>query len=209
MQPRSVRLNQDLRAEFIRTVIDEVMPDDKKPSHESFARSNAQAAYDATYGEIKDIIDQLPAWAVKEGSTFYIELGEHGTQPFISNTPVRTFYKDNDDNFRYYMNHNNDSPLPVLDDDHPLTQAFRANDQAIVDWETKARELRKQLHDLTDSCNTTGQLFKTWPKAIEFAYVFPQPEIKQRAQWEPQMDASELDLGVELAQVDVAPIEEN
>jgi len=210
MQPRSIRLNQDLRDEFVRTVIEEIMPDKNEPTIQKFQERYAQAVYDATYGEIADTMSQLPDWAVKETTCIFAKLeGATNEIGFIFQTPVKAFYKNNYTDYSRYMSHDSSSPLPVLASDHPVTQAYIAQNQAQTDWGVKRRQLEAQLSELTSTCNTSGQLFKTWPKAMEFAHIFPQPEVKERTEWKPAMDADELDLGIELSQVEVTAIQEN
>ena len=211
MQPRSIRLNQDLRDEFIRTVIAEIMPDEKEPTIQKFQETYAQQAYDATYGLIASTMAQLPAWAIINAKGFFVKLGENDPLLFVISSGVDVFHDEGHNNYHSHYRYSPDhgSTVPELDDDHPITQTYEAQEHARIDWGVKRRELQNQLRELTNTCNTTGQLFKTWPKAMEFAHVFPQPEVKERKQWEPSMDAAELDLGVELSQVEIAPIKEN
>ena len=211
MQPRSIRLNQDLRDDFINTVVHEIMPPEKEPTIRRFQETYAQAAYDATYGPILDIINQLPAWAKQESKCFFVLFNGAGAGlAFVLPQSVTTLHKEPYDEYsNYHMSPNNGSPIPTLSDDHPIVEAYKNQKQALLDWKEKRNALHMQLRELTNSCNTTGQLFKTWPKAMEFAHIFPQPEPTTRTEWKPSMDAAELDLGVELSQVDVAPIEEN
>ena len=210
MQPRSVRLNQDLRDDFVNTVINEIMSEDKEPTIIKFQKANAQAAYAATYGVIQEQMKALPSWAIIKANCFYISLGDHRPLAFILDKGVNLFYNEHQEDYStYQMSPDAGTAVPNLDSDHPITQAYTAQVQAIEDWSTKKRALRTQLKELTDSCNTTGQLFKTWPKAMDFAHVFPQPETKERTKWEAKMDAAELDLGVELSQVEVTPMKEN
>jgi len=210
MQPRSIRLNQDLRDDFVNTVINEIMAKDKEPTIPKFQAAFALAAYNATYGLIHDEMKALPSWATTKATCFFVNLGDVTTLAFILPNGVSLFFNELiEDYSEYQMRPESGSLFPSLEREHPITQNYVAQVQAISDWKTKKRALRTQLQELTAGCNTTGQLFKTWPKAMDFAHVFPQPEVKERTKWEPVMDAAELDLGVELSQVEVKPMQEN
>ena len=209
MQPRSVRLNQELREDFINTVVNEIMPDEKEPTIEKFQDAYAQSVYDATYGLVLPTMQQLPDWAIVECRSFFVQLGEKPPLLFQLPDDGKFFYNQQQGYSSYGNQPNKGSVYPSLECNHPIAQAFEAQKQALADWKTKRQALKQQLQELTTNCNTSGQLFKTWPKAMEFAYVFPQPEVKERAVWTPSMDAAELDLGIELSQVEVAPIKEN
>jgi hypothetical protein len=217
MQPRSIRLNNDLRAGFIKHVIEQVMPERSRPTKTSFQKANAERLYEATYGKYKEVMEQLPAWMLKPANCFFVQLGnapDDGYRPqnimeVISQVPVLTFYKNENLHYSEYHNPDDHSPLPILDDEHELTKAFRKHQHAMNEWGVKQSNLKSQLRELTNSCNTTGQLYKTWPKAVEYADYFPQPQVQERTKWEPQMDSSELDIGLAISGIDVDPVNEN
>lgn len=210
MQSRSIRLNQSLRDDFVEAVLNEIMPTEKQPTMIKFQTRYAQEVYDAVYGPYKDVISQLPPWAQKSSTCFHAILGDSEALAFIMTTPVITFYENKATQYGHYgMHADHDAPIPRLKSSHRISLALKAQIQAITDWKVKKQHLTTQMNELASNCNTSGQLFKTWPKAMEFAHVFPEAEAKERKVWEPAMDADELDLGVELSQVDVMPIEEN
>jgi hypothetical protein len=182
------------------------MPDSKQPKLEDFQKAYAVRAHEETYGKYKAELDALPPWMIKMSNCIYVILGTK-REFFLLPKAVKTLYQINTNSYDQYVGFNAQVATPELDASHFITIAYEQKKQEIADWGIKKRELRNQLSNVVDACNTSGQLYKAWPKAKEYAHIFPQQQIN-RAQ-PPDVTARELDIGIAISQTTIKGIDEN
>jgi len=168
MEPRSIRLNNVNRNNFIDKVMEATMPNYKRPTQTDFLNSKRNTIYDIVYGEIKEKIEALPDWATVICEGVWVRLNK---EDVLFPVPIDRKYRA----FETGEHYRHDSYLPIrkFDAHEPLTMEYKAHIQKMYDWDTKRRQLKAELTKVVEACNTSSQLYAAWPKALEYAECFP------------------------------------
>lgn len=207
--PKSVRLNIENRQKFVKAVLEDVMPGDKKPTNRAFAEQWGQKVYDDIYGPLKEQMDALPKWMWTKNDEFNCDVFHHesktsewknedGIVEFQLNKNARMVNESN----VYHWNRCSDEVLAILPDDHEVIQAYKDHINATKDWNSQYQELNATLAQVSDACNTSHQLFRAWPKAVKYAqecFPYQEPaEAKRGGQTD--ISSEQLDLTAKIAQ---------
>lgn len=203
MEPRSVRLTNDLRYKFINRVITTLMPVETCPNLQGFIKKHREQVYKETYGMYQESLKALPEWMTTKTSRFTIKLGSHKELDIDMGREFLGFPTD----INYYGKA--EFGVPDIGSNHEVSKAYVQFQLDRQEWNTKRNTLEDKIRKIANSCNTTGQLYKVWPKAKEYSHIFPTPSTTTRSQWTPQYDGAELDLEIEMTKVTVNKVEEN
>lgn len=213
--PKSTRLNQENRERFVRTVVEDLIPLNTRPTTQKFGEKWGDKLYEDIYGPHKETMDLLPSWMFVEAKEFVVDIKLHA--PTLDGESV-TFYLSepkrmvNEESFYGWRNQDSrDYCIPQIPEDHDVIQAWEEHKQANKDWQSKHSELKRTLEQVSDACNTSHQLFRAWPKAVKYAeqcfpYVEPR-ESKRGGQTD--ISAEELDLTAKIAQTTVVASQQN
>ena len=200
MQTRSTRLNRENKAKFVQAVLNDRLDHSKRPTIEQFQARWNNKIYDLIYGDHLENMAKLPDWFfVTDKSMSVNMLGDRRSAvSFDLPKPVRHCRGED----RYHSH-----TCPTAPQDHAIVTDYKNVMQQQNDFDLKHRELRNQLMKLVDSCNTSAQLYKSWPEAEKFAECFPYrgPERFEKA----AVSKKEIEIGLLLASTIVtAPTED-
>ena len=172
MTPRSTRLNGNNRDAFVSAVIEANLPQSKRPTDAQFKSRWDSKIYDIVYGPYIDIMKTLPKWFFAEMKSIRVRFqqGKKDLGTLYFDVPKACLVINPHSGYSHGIRVITEAPIP---EDHQITTEFIAHRQAQADFETKRRELSKQTRDLVYSCNTSGQLYKAWPPAVNYAECFP------------------------------------
>jgi hypothetical protein len=191
MQPRSTRLNQFNKDKFTRAVVDATLPDSTRPTENLFKEKWKKKVFDIVYGEYKETIAKMPDWMTEKSSNFRTHMpngrGGHSVMIFDTGT-IQTLPKGaSSGGYGTSVT----APIP---ENHKMAKDYAQLNQNMEDWNLKKRELLQMLRKLTDSCNTSGQLYAAWPEAVKYSDCFPYvgPNRHVRA----DVSSTEMDLGI-------------
>ena len=151
MEPRSIRLNGHNRDQFIRKVMNDLMPFEEQPSIDKFEEKYRKTIYKRIYGPYKETIDALPDWMKKKVESIEVQLG----RVCVSFMLAKEEYVA--------------EGVCVLDEHDELTLAYKAVIQQRDDWNTKRSQLLSELRKVVHACNTSAQLYLAWPKSLDYA----------------------------------------
>jgi hypothetical protein len=201
MEPRSIRLNYTNRQLFINTVINTLMPGQDRPTVTNFYHAQETTIYQYVYGPFKELLSQLPPWAVTKTKCISVLLGKEELhfQLRKSELAFENGRSSSDDKiFR---------PLCVFEEYDPLTLAYKASKQQTIDWDTKRTALKAELTKVVDACNTSAQLYLAWPEALKFSHLFPYKGSKVTPK--PRVSSAALDMTMGIAKTTVGSPDEN
>lgn len=216
--PKSIRLNMENRDLFIKTVVADLMPDEKRPSLYNFVREWGDRMYEDIYGPLKAEMDALPQWMFTKKDEFHVNLWAHepknsewrnkeGQIEFQLSKERRMIVEKTS----YHWNRSGNDVIAPVPEDHEVVQAYKDMKDADADWDANLRELNKTLHEVAYACNTSHQLFRAWPQALKYAqecfpYVEP-AEAKRGGQT--TISSDQLDLTAKLAQATAGAATQN
>lgn len=216
--PKSIRLNMENRERFVRTVLEDIMPSDKQPCEDAFAKEWGDKLYADIYGPLKEHMDALPKWMWTDGSRFHVDVYKHeppssdykGRDGVVEFRMTKDRRMINEENV-YHWNRTGNEVMAVVPEDHEVIQAYKDHCQAGEDWNNQYQELRRTLEKVSNACNTSHQLFRAWPKAVKYAqscfpYVEP-AEAKRGGQTD--ISADQLNLTAKIAQATAGAVEQN
>lgn len=217
--PTSTRLNQKNRQLFVTTVLNDLMPDEKKPSTYDFATKWGDTLYHAAYDEYLEQMKALPKWMFVQKDEFHVDVwrGEDPNDPLVkAHNGVLEFQlsspmlmmKETHSSYSWSGTKNRLAEIPT---DHEVVQALKDHYQASDDWDANYKELRTTLEEVTEACNTSHQLFRAWPKAVKYAeecFPYVQPAQAKRG-GQTTISADQLDLTAKLAQTTIGTMEQN
>lgn len=212
--PPSVRLNKHLRAAFVRKVLEDVMPEEGKPKDEDFISEWNSQMYDIVFGPYLDTLEKMPSWGKQVKKDFRVNMlahetnksdwkGHNGTLTFTTPDGTDKVQTIQTSGYSYYSSDSGKTPQPPAG--HECIDAYKRLLQQKKDWDVKRFNLERTLEKAVEGCNTSHQLFKVWPKAVQYADVFPAPEKKEAVRGgNPDVTGSELDIGVSIAKATVS-----
>ena len=210
--PASVRLNKDLRRRFVKTVMEDVIPDESRPRTEDFISEWNSQMYDIVFKPYLEHLNALPEWAVRQSDSFYLNMLAHEPKdsPWRHSTGRLRFQTPDGkpkvmsiEDTGYYSSRENKVPQPPAG--HDCIDAYKKLLQQQKDWDVKKQQLERQLETAVEGCNTSHQLFRVWPKAVQYSHVFPEPEKKEiQRGGNPDVSGAELDIGVSLTKATVS-----
>ena len=212
---KSVRLNMGNRDNFIKTVLEDIMPEDSQPSQETFCEKWKNKLYDVIYpAEVVTAMQACPSWMFQKTNFIYIGFGkdQHGRQSILKfEVPANSLALEKENSNHYYSSHADSVGLPQIPDDHPAKLEFDNLNQQTRDWNTKRHSLQTQLHTMAYACNTSHQLYEVWPQALNYAEeCFPYTAPKEAVRGgDSIVTAAELNIGISLAKSSVNAIQEN
>lgn len=212
--PKAVRLNQENRDKFIMTVVEDVLPVDKKPCENLFVDKWNTKIYDDIFGPLQEDMKALPNWMFVETNYIPVDMYAHTgkkkaySQEGIINFPAPKGAIAVERCEHSWENHNDDVGLVPIPEGHPAIDDYKQMLQEEVDWGIKRDQLQEQLRTMVYECNTSHQLFRAWPTALKYAeacFPFVQPAEAKRG-GATSVSAEELDIGVKLAKTTVTGI---
>jgi hypothetical protein len=204
--PKSVRLNRELRRNFVAAVVADVVPDSTEPTEEAFAERWGPKMYDMIYTpEIQAAMKACPKWMFVSTDYIYVSMGKptgkrSSVLKFKCPIPGSLGIEEEKGDYGY-SSHNADVGLPWLNDDHDCVIEYRDVSRQRADWRQKKSSLTSQLEGIVKVCNTTHQLFAAWPGALAYAekcFPYAPPAPSQKGGVSP-ISAEELNLGIMFA----------
>lgn len=207
--PKSVRLNKENREKFVKAALGNIMPAEKEPTLANFTQTWGPIVYKAIYDPLEAHMDALPKWFFTEATEFHVDLFkyESKTSPWKDKDGLIEFDLPSKERMIveenvYSWNRSTQECIAQIPEGHDVIQEYKDHCQASDDWHTQHKELKDTLVSVSDACNTSHQLFRAWPKAVQFAeecfpYVEP-AEAKRGGQTD--ISTEQLELTAKIAQ---------
>ena len=184
MQPRSARLNKNNRIQFVQVVMKDKFGHVQQPTMQAFIDRWTPKIYDLVYGPYLEALKLTPPWAVEETKTLYV---------MPPNKTINIEFKLSVKQVIFRTN-----KYPTWPEDHQIHQEYLQYCQNLDDYMTKTRAFERQIRQLVESCNTSAQLYATWPEALKYAACFPY--VPKETRPEPTVTQVEIDLSLLMAQ---------
>jgi hypothetical protein len=212
---KSVRLNNGNRANFIRVVIEDIMPDAMEPTIDNFAEKWENTLYDVVYSpETQIAMKACPSWMFHETQYYFVNMDsekEPNRGSVLKFKAPRSNCLAPERESSDWGSYNADVGCPTIAADHAAAVEYKRIGQQRKDWIAKKNNLQNQLRTVSEDCNTSHQLYEAWPAALNYStqcFPYTAPAEVQRG-GRSSVSAQELDIGVMMAKSNVNEVVEN